>query len=61
MSPLIIFVIRLFLSVGVAILIGRFFFQGSPPLKVGLLAMVLLGLAYLHEYFRKRKERDQDE
>lgn len=58
MSPLIIFVIRLLISAGVAILISRFFFKTIAPLKIALLAAVLLGLAYIHEYFRKRKEGD---
>lgn len=58
MSPLIIFVLRLLLAAGVAVLISRFFFQSIPPLKVALLALILLGLAYMHEFFRKRKERD---
>ncbi|WP_028320354.1 hypothetical protein [Desulfatiglans anilini] len=51
------FIIRLVLAVGIAILIGRFFLQGRSFWWTLLLAVVLLGLAYLQEYFRLRDRR----
>jgi hypothetical protein len=58
MSPLVVFVLRLSISAGVAVLISRFFFKSIAPVKIALLAAVLMGLAYIHEYFRKRKGGD---
>jgi hypothetical protein len=49
-----IFVIRLILSAMFAVLISRFFFQDMAVIKVLGLAVIMLGLAYLLEYFRKR-------
>ncbi len=61
MNPFLLLVIRILLAAGIAILISRYFFKGTPVVKVALLALVLLGLAYLHEYFRKKKERENNE
>jgi succinate-acetate transporter protein len=49
-----IFVIRLILSVLFALLACRVFFKGTPLIKVMGLAAILLGLAYLFEYIRRR-------
>lgn len=49
-----IFIIRLALSVIIALLICRFFFSELEMLRVFILALVMMGLAYLLEYFRKR-------
>ena len=55
--PFIIFFIRAILGVAIAILITRMF-RGSASLEyVAGLAVVLVGLAYVFEYFRKRKSR----
>ena len=51
-------IIRLVLSVFLAILIGRFFFQGASIAKVLGLAAVMFGLAYVFQYTKKR---DQEE
>jgi hypothetical protein len=56
MGPIERFVIRLILAVLFAILMGRFFFQGTPVIKTIVLASALLGFAYLFEYLRKRGE-----
>ena len=48
------FVIRLILSMLFAVLACRIFFQGTPPVKVFGLGVILLGLAYLFEYVRRR-------
>jgi hypothetical protein len=51
-----IFLIRLVVSVILAFLISRFFFQGASMVKILGLAAIMLILAYLFE-FTKRKER----
>ena len=56
MGSLEIFVIRLLLSFMFAFLVCRVFFQKMPLINVAGLALILLGLAYLFEYFRKRDE-----
>lgn len=49
------FVIRAVLSCLFGLLISRFFFNEFSLLKVAGLASVLLGLAYILEYLKKRK------
>ena len=51
-----IFLIRLVVSIIVAFLISRLFFQGASMVKILGLAAVMLILAYLFE-FTKRKDR----
>ena len=51
-----IFIIRLAISIIIALLICRFFCADFDMLKVFILALVMLGLAYLLEYFRKKDE-----
>jgi len=55
-----LFIVRAMLAAIFAFLIGRFFFQGTPVLKVSILAVVLLGLAYLFEYTKKRDSGGQN-
>ena len=52
-----IFLLRVILSIFIGFLIGRFFFEKMVMYKVFGLAAVLLGLAYLLEYFRKRNAK----
>jgi len=54
MRKLEIFVIRFFLAVVFAFLVSRFFFEKIAVIKIIGLAFILLGLAYLFEYIRKR-------
>jgi hypothetical protein len=54
MGKIQIFVIRAILAGIFAVLISRFFFQERPLFKVVILALALLGFAYLFEYLRKR-------
>jgi uncharacterized membrane protein len=54
MRTLAIFAIRFILSVIFAFLVSQFFFQKLAVIKVFGLALILLGLAYLLEYLRKR-------
>ena len=51
-----IFLIRMVVSIILAFLISRFFFQGASMVKILGLAAIMLILAYLFE-FTKRKER----
>lgn len=60
MSPFLIFFLRLVLSVFLAFLMGRFFFEGAFFLKSLLLAAVMLGLAYVFEYTKRRDKGERD-
>lgn len=55
MSPFLKFLIRALLGVGLAIVISRFFFR---RLTVGtvLIAVFLVGMAYVSEYTRKKQQ-----
>jgi len=53
-----VILLRLFLSIGMAFLLARIFFQGMPLIKVFGLAAVMFALAYLFEY-TKRKDREE--
>jgi hypothetical protein len=55
--PVIRIFIRAVLGVAIAILITRMFRGSVSPEYVAGLAIVLVGLAYVLEYFRKRKDR----
>ena len=61
MRKLAIFAIRFILSVIFAFLVSQFFFQNLAVIKVFGLALILLGLAYLLEYLRKRDKGGIDE
>jgi uncharacterized membrane protein YuzA (DUF378 family) len=52
-----VFLIRLVVSIMLAFLISRLFFQGAAIYKIFGLAAILLVLAYLFE-FTKRKDRE---
>jgi Flp pilus assembly protein TadB len=54
MGKIQVFIIRAILAGVFAVLISRFFFQERPLFKVVILALALLGFAYLFEYLRKR-------
>ncbi|MGE5257123.1 MAG: hypothetical protein ACM3KE_10655 [Hyphomicrobiales bacterium] len=57
MHPIIIFFIRAILGAGIAILITRMFRGAASAEYVAGLAVILVGLAYVFEYVRKRKSR----
>jgi hypothetical protein len=57
MQPLVRFLIRAILGVAIAILITRMFRAAIHPEYVAGLATVLVGLAYVFEYVRKRGDR----
>ncbi len=60
MGGLSTFFLRLVLSIILALLIGRAFFKGDFLLKVIALAGVMLVLAYLFEYTRKKEKGGQN-
>ena len=49
-----VLLLRLFLSIGLAILFARIFFRGLPLIKTLALAGVMFALAYLFEYTKKK-------
>jgi len=57
MGAFTVFLIRLGVSIILAFLLGRFFFQGASLYKILGLAAIMLILAYLFE-FTKRKDRE---
>lgn len=59
MGSFYIFFIRLILSFLIALLISRFFFQGTSIVKVLGLAVILFVLAYVFEYTKKRDKREE--
>jgi uncharacterized membrane protein YuzA (DUF378 family) len=52
-----VFIIRLVVSIILAFLIGRLFFQGASVYKILGLAAIMLVLAYLFQ-FTRRKDRE---
>ena len=54
MNQLIIFFVRFIIAFFMAVLIGRLFFQNGSMIKVVILALVMLGFAYLFEYTKRR-------
>jgi hypothetical protein len=49
-----IFVIRAILGAAFAVMMTRFFFGRVDPIYVVGLAILIVGLAYVSEYFRNR-------
>jgi hypothetical protein len=56
-----IFFIRLALSIIFAFFLSRFFFQNMPMTKVLGLAIIMLGLAYVLDFFRKRNSNKEED
>ena len=48
--------VRIFLSLILAFVLTRIFFQGASTIKTLMLALALLVFAYLFEFTRKRDE-----
>ena len=55
-----IFLIRLVVSIVLAFLISRLFFQGASLVKILGLAAIMLILAYLFEYTRRKDRKGQN-
>ena len=56
MNRFYIFVIRLILGAGFAVLLSRFFFPGASIPRVIGVGVCLVGLAYMAEYFRVKRQ-----
>ena len=56
-----IFLIRLVVSIIVAFLISRLFFQGASMVKILGLAAIMLILAYLFEFTRRKEKKGQND
>jgi positive regulator of sigma E activity len=56
MGSLNVFLLRLVLSLAVSLLLSYLFFGTLTMLRVGGLALALLGFAYLFEYTKNRDE-----
>ncbi len=54
MSPLLKLLIRVILSLGLAILLSRWLFQHTSYFGIIILTVFFLGMSYLSEYIRKR-------
>ena len=55
MSSLVIFVVRAILGIIFAILVMRLFHPDAGMVTVMILAVIFVGLAYIFESFRKKK------
>ena len=51
---ILVLLLRLLLSMGLALLLGHMFFQGLSLIKTVALAGVMFALAYLFEYTKKK-------
>ncbi len=57
MSQLSIFIVRAVVGLAFAAIVTRIFFGRIDPVYVAGLAIIMVGLAYLAEFLRKRKNR----
>ena len=57
---MLIFLLRLALSIVLAFIITRFFFRGASVIKVFVLAGIMFGLAYVFEYTKRRDKGDKN-
>ncbi len=57
MSGTKIFIIRAILGIAFGIILSRFFYPEAPLISVVVLCAILVGLAYLTEYLRRRKSK----
>jgi hypothetical protein len=56
-SQLSIFIVRAVVGLAFAAIVTRIFFGRIDPVYVAGLAIIMVGLAYLAEFLRKRKNR----
>ena len=57
MNQLTIFVIRAIVGLAFAVMVTRIFFGRIDPFYAAGLAIIMVGLAYLAEFLRNRKNR----
>jgi FtsH-binding integral membrane protein len=55
-----VFLIRLLVSIMLAFLISRIFFQGASVYKILGLAAIMFVLAYLFEYTKRKDRHEQN-
>ncbi len=55
MTRFYIFIIRIVLGAGFAVLISRFFYPDANPVYIAGMGVFLVGAAYVAEYFRNKK------
>ena len=55
MTRFYIFIIRIVLGAGFAVLISRFFYPDANPVYIAGMGIFLVGAAYVAEYFRNKK------
>ncbi len=55
--PIYAFYLRVVVGLGIAVVMARFFFGHIGLVSVGGLAIFLVGMAYVTEYFRNRKSQ----
>ncbi|MBC2695743.1 MAG: hypothetical protein HF982_10810 [Desulfobacteraceae bacterium] len=55
MTKFYIFLIRIVLGAGFAVLLSRFFYPGANPVYVACMGFFLVGASYIAEYFRNKK------
>jgi len=55
-----IFIIRAILGAVFAVILSRFFYPQANMIYVLGLGVILVGLAYLAEYFRKKRTQDKE-
>ena len=60
MTPFFIFIIRVALGIGFAVLVMRLFYRDAGPIAVLGVAAILVGMAYIFENFRKW-QRDKEQ
>ncbi|MDL2275777.1 hypothetical protein LJC22_06595 [Desulfosarcina sp. OttesenSCG-928-G10] len=51
-----IFIIRVIVGIGVAVVLSRMFYPDANLIAVAGLALILVGLAYFSEYLRNRRK-----
>jgi len=52
-----VFLIRAFLGAVLAVILMRFFYPGANPVLVAGLGIFMVGMAYMTEHFRNRKNK----
>jgi hypothetical protein len=57
MNRFFIFIMRAVLAAFFAVVITRFFYGSVAPLYVAGLAIFLMGMSYVTEYYRRKKQK----
>ncbi|MEW6673956.1 MAG: hypothetical protein AB1427_19870 [Thermodesulfobacteriota bacterium] len=57
MNRFYVFLVRAVLGAALAVILMRFFYPGANPALVAGLGIFMVGMAYMTEYFRNRKNK----